>query len=130
MPEQDDAQRLVLTFSPLPQHAWSQERDLADGELALRALRDWGEHLARAIRTADRLAARGWRLTLIGDLVVAEKHASHEELATLARELKGDLRALTATAEVESARGEAYLALEDDEIRAQGALRFRPLIDR
>src|SRR5262249_36389877 len=52
MDDARSAQRLVLTFSPLPQHAWSQERDLANDEQAIRSLRAWGEHLARAIRTA------------------------------------------------------------------------------
>jgi hypothetical protein len=123
-----DQERLVLAFSPLPQDALSVERDVADGQAVLRALRAWGEHLARAIRTADRLAARGWRLTLLGEQVTAEKHASRDELADLARELRDDLRALTVSAQEESA-GAPYLSLEGDELRTSEPDDFRPLID-
>jgi hypothetical protein len=130
MADTTGAHRLVLTFSPLPQHAWSQDRELANDDQAVRSLRDWGDHLARAIRTADLLRARGWRLTLMGDVVVAEKHAHREELASLARELKDDLRALTVSAEAETEHGEGYLTLEDDEIPPRGWQRFRPLIDQ
>ena len=124
---EDGRERLVLTFSPLPQDALSVERDVADGEAVLRTLRDWGEHLARAIRTADRLAAQGWRLTLLGEHVTAEKHSSRAELAALARQLRDDLRALTASAEGDDEA--AYLSLQGDDLRPTDPDDFRPLID-
>jgi hypothetical protein len=126
--ETEGRERLVLTFSPLPQDALSVERDVADGEAVLRALRSWGEHLARAIRTADRLAAHGWRLTLMGDQVMAEKHSSRAELAALAKQLRDDLRALTASAAGDG-DDPSYLSLHGDDVRSAEPDDFRPLID-
>ena len=120
---------LTLTFAPLPQDALSPDRHLADGEEALRLLRDWGEHLARAIRTAAYLAGHGWRVTLLADSVVAEKHTTRAELADLARDLRDDLRALTASAETDTSGGEPYLSLRDDDIAEAGGA-FRPLVDQ
>jgi hypothetical protein len=120
------SERVVLTFSPLPQDAWSEEREVAQDELVLDRLRRWGDHLARAIRISDRLVADGWRLRLGPDLVVAEKRAEREELESLARELKDDLRDLTATAELDAE--DSYLSYRDDDVR-RAAREFRPLID-
>jgi len=132
-PEQGDQrptrERLVLSFSPLPQDAWSEARDVAEDAFALRVLRRWGEHLARAIQLADRLAGRGWRLRLQGDLVIAEKHADRSELAALARELKGELRTLTVAAEDASSTLEGYLSLNGEHLAAADDKDFHPLID-
>ena len=129
MDESGQTERLILSFSPLPQAAWDGDREAADDEHALWALRTWGDHLARAIRTADRLSARGWRLSLRSDLVVAEKRTHRDELEALARELADDLRLLTATAEDVSATSPGYLSLDGNGSLSDDDSGFRPLID-
>jgi hypothetical protein len=120
-------ERVVLTFSVLPQEALSTAREPIDGaEMVLRRLEDWALHLERARRTVRWLGAAGWRVTLLDDTVSAEHAVTAAELAALARELKNDLAALTAVAEP-SEGGSAY-RFEGDAIARAEPDEPRPLV--